>query len=104
MPAHGTIRISNVSDTLHFVAIQRVRRGTTDREIQHYFASGGSAGPPPFIVNSPQMGADVLSPGQSLKLTYRLHRGTYVLLCFIADDHTGMPHAFMGMHKVVHLG
>jgi len=22
-------------------------------------------------------------------------------MCFIADDVTGMPHAFMGMHKVV---
>jgi len=26
-----------------------------------------------------------------------------VLLCFIADDMTGMPHEVMGMHPVVHL-
>ena len=54
-------------------------------------------------MQSPAMGTDVLTPGTSMKLTYRLHRGTYVLMCFIADDKTGMPHAFMGMHKVVHL-
>ena len=47
------------------------------------------------------MGSDVLTPGKALKLTYRLHRGTYVLMCFVADDQDGMPHAFMGMHKVV---
>jgi hypothetical protein len=29
--------------------------------------------------------------------------GTYVLQCFVADDVTGMPHAIMGMHKVVTL-
>ena len=100
MPAHGTIRVANVSDTLHFVAFQRVKRGTTDRQVQQYFDSNPS-GPPPWGLQSPTMGTDVLTPGQSLKLTYRLHRGTYVLLCFVADDKTGMPHAFMGMHKVV---
>ena len=34
-------------------------------------------------------------------MTYNLPPGTYVLLCFIADDENGMPHAFMGMHKVI---
>ncbi len=24
-----------------------------------------------------------------------------VLLCFVADDMTGIPHAVMGMHKVI---
>jgi hypothetical protein len=43
----------------------------------------------------------VTSPGVTLQLTYDLPAGTYVLTCFIADDVTGMPHAFMGMHKVI---
>ena len=42
LPAHGTIRVSNVSDTLHFMAIQRVKRGTTDKDIQKIFNSGGN--------------------------------------------------------------
>jgi hypothetical protein len=102
LPAHGTIRVRNTSDTLHFVNIQRVKRGTTDQQVQQYFTSGSQAAPP-WALDSPQMGTDVLSPGQSVKLTYRLHRGTYVLMCFIADDKTGMPHALMGMHRVVRL-
>ena len=101
MPAAGTVRVVNASDTLHFVSFQRVKPGTTDRQVQQYFASGGSSGPPPWALNSPTMGSDVLTPGKALKLTYRLHRGTYVLMCFVADDQDGMPHAFMGMHKVV---
>ena len=45
----------------------------------------------------------MLSPGREARLTYHLPAGTYVLLCFVADDVTRMPHAFMGMHKVVTL-
>jgi len=29
-------------------------------------------------------------------VSYNLPRGTYVLLCFVADDMTGMPHAIHG--------
>ena len=100
LPAHGTITVANVSDTLHFMDIQPVARGTTDAQIQAYFDSGSQA-PPPFMVDGPSVGIDVLSPGHHAQLGYRLPRGTYVLLCFVADDTTGMPHALMGMHKVV---
>ena len=36
-------------------------------------------------------------------MAYNLPKGTYVLMCFVADDMTGIPHAFMGMHKVIKL-
>ena len=36
-------------------------------------------------------------------MTYDLPRGTYVLLCFVADEVTGEPHAVMGMYLVVEL-
>jgi len=45
----------------------------------------------------------VLSPRQSVELTYDLPAGSYLLLCEIRDAETGMPHVFMGMHKVVTL-
>ncbi|MEP7035104.1 MAG: hypothetical protein ABI662_01185 [Dermatophilaceae bacterium] len=100
LPARGTITVKNVSDTIHFMAISPVKKGTTDAQIQAYFDSAAQV-PPPFFVNGPSVGMDVLSPGLQLQLTYRLPPGTYVLMCFIADDVTGMPHAIMGMHKVV---
>lgn len=97
---HGTVTVANVSDTLHFMNLVPVQPGTTDQEVQQYFDSGSQA-PPPFATGGASGGSDVQSPGTSLQLTYNLPAGTYVLLCFVADDQTGMPHAVMGMHKVV---
>jgi hypothetical protein len=99
-PHQGTYTFKNVSDTLHFMTMQRVKPGTTDAQIQAFF-DHPTGGPPPFLLNGPSAGNDVTSPGQTLQLSYNLPAGTYVLLCFVADDVTGMPHAFMGMHKVV---
>lgn len=99
-PHQGTYTFTNWSDTIHFMQLQPVTPGTTDQQIQAYFASGSQA-PPPFMVQGPSGGNDVVSPGYSLQVSYELPPGTYVLLCFVADDQTGMPHAVMGMHKVV---
>ena len=38
-----------------------------------------------------------------MTVTYHLTKGEYVLLCFMPDPKTGMPHAFMGMIGIVHL-
>jgi hypothetical protein len=99
-PHEGTYTFRNTSDTLHFMAIEPVKTGTTDKQVQQYFDSHVQT-PPPFMKMGPGGGNDVVSPGYSLQVTYDLPKGTYVLLCFVADDVTGMPHAFMGMHKVV---
>ena len=99
-PHQGTYTFRNTSDTLHFMELQPVKTGTTDQQITNYFNSGSQA-PPPFLKAGPGGGNDVTSPGVNLQVTYNLPRGTYVLLCFVADDVTGMPHALMGMHKVV---
>ena len=34
-------------------------------------------------------------------MAYNLPPGTYALFCFVAGDMTGIPHALMGMHKVI---
>lgn len=102
LPARGTVEFRNTSDTIHFVSFSPVAKGTTDAEVQAYFDSD-TQDPPPFAGQGPSLTAEVLSPGVSEKLGYQLPAGDYVLLCFIADDMTGMPHAVMGMHLVVHL-
>ena len=99
-PHQGTLTFRNTSDTLHFMSLTPVKTGTTDQDVTKYFNSG-SKNPPPFLRPGPSIGNDVTSPGVSLQLSYNLPKGTYVALCFIADDVTGMPHAIMGMHKVV---
>lgn len=100
-PHEGTLTFENVSDTLHFMAIQRVQPGTKDEDVQAYLDSGAQTPPPFALLDRPSGGIDVVSPDVSLRLTYDLPAGTYVLLCFVADETTGMPHAVMGMHKVV---
>ena len=102
LPAQGTVTVSNVSDTIHFMTMQPVKKGTTDADIDK-FGQSGAQGPPPFALEGPSVGLNVLSPGKQANLSYKLPAGTYVLLCFIADDKTGMPHVAMGMHKVVTL-
>jgi len=100
LPARGTVTVKNVADTIHFMEIAPVEKGTTDKQIQAFFDAGVQI-QPPFFLNGPSVGMDVLSPGRQLELTYKLPAGTYVLMCFVADDVTGIPHAVMGMHKVV---
>lgn len=102
LPARGTVRVRNVSDTVHFMNLSPVKKGTTDQQVQDYFMSG-SQQPPPFAIAGPSGGSGPLSPGREVRLTYDLPAGTYVMLCFVADAKSGMPHAVMGMHKVVTL-
>jgi len=101
-PHRGAYLFANVADTIHFMQITPVKDGTTDAEIQAFFNSGSQAAPP-FAKAGPFGGNDVVSPGHIIRVSYDLPRGTYVLLCFIADDVTGMPHAIMGMHLVIKL-
>jgi hypothetical protein len=103
LPHRGTLTFVNRSDTIHFMDLTPVKDGTTDKDVSDAFAKPPTDpnAQPAFFKAGPSGGADVLSPGGHLQLSYDLPRGTYVLLCFVADDVTGMPHALMGMHKVV---
>ena len=101
-PHQGTYLFHNVADTIHFMQILPVKPGTTDKQIQAFFNSHSTA-PPPFFAAGPSGGNDVVSPGRTIQVAYNLPKGTYVLMCFVADDMTGIPHAFMGMHKVIKL-
>ena len=101
-PHRGSYLFHNVADTIHFMEIMPVKAGTTDKEIQAFFNSGSQSAPP-FARNGPSGGNNVVSPGGTILVSYNLPRGTYVLLCFVADDMTGIPHAIMGMHKVIQL-
>ncbi|MGW2858506.1 hypothetical protein [Streptomyces sp. NPDC001205] len=98
------ILVHNAADELHEMQLQPVAPGTTDAEIQAYFdrVAAGNPGPAPFT--GPALGIGAVSPGHSVLLrAHRLPPGRYALLCFIPDDKNGVPHAFLGMHKVLEL-
>jgi len=99
------VLVHNAAPELHEMELQPVAPGTTDAQVQAFFdaiAQGKQPPPPPFT--GPPAGLGALSPGHTVLLrAHGLKPGTYVLLCFIPDDQLGVPHAFLGMHKVVHL-
>lgn len=102
LPAKGTISVRNRSDTLHFMQMWPVLPGTTDKAVQAWL-DDGAQGDPGFFVDGPSTGLYLLSPGQTAQMTYDMPPGSYLLLCEIRDARTGVPHVFMGMHKVVTL-
>jgi hypothetical protein len=103
LPASGTIEFTNkATNSPHFLNLLHVKDGTTRKDVLKAFQCGGpDCAPPPFLRDS--VGTDVLHPGKSQMLTYTLPAGDYAELCFFPDLKTGMPHAFMGMVRIVHL-
>jgi hypothetical protein len=101
-PRAGTWSLTDADDTVHFMQLQPVDPGTTDRQVQRALeASGGFSVGDLADPSRPLVGSEVLSPGIRHTVDYDLPAGRYVLLCFIADESDGMTHAVMGMHKVI---
>ena len=108
MPAKGTIKVRNNSDSIHLLSISKVADNATDPLVTAEYAAlmNGTLTSDPeglFTQGAPSTGSDAVSAGHASLLSYNLPKGTYVLQCFVADDVTGIPHAFMGMHLIVHI-
>lgn len=102
LPAKGTIMFKNEStNSPHFLVLQHVKEGTTRKQVI-VFLNSGNQGNPSFGLPG-GTDTDVLGEGNAMTLTYRLPKGEYVEMCFFPDLKTGMPHALMGMVRVVHL-
>ena len=107
MPHEGTVRVTNNGDSVHLLAINSVANGVTDAQVQQEYdvlmTGGKPTSDPAGLFSKPAVttGSDAVSPGHSSLFSYDLPKGTYLLQCFVADDMTGIPHAFMGMHLVV---
>ena len=99
--ANGWIRLYNQSDQPHFWVIQHVKQGTTARQVRRLFASHSQQNPPWLLKASTDSG--VVSPRYGQTMHLALPVGEYLVACFWPDDDTGMPHAFMGMWKLVQL-
>jgi hypothetical protein len=100
LPHKGTIKVVNHNiSSPHFLVLLHVKKGTTRRQIID--ALQGNS--PPTFIRRGGTGTDALSSGQSQTLKYSIPRGTYGELCFFPDPVTGIPHAFMGMVRIVHV-
>lgn len=100
LPANGTIRFTNRStESPHFLVLSHVKEGTTRKQV---IAALQSNGQPSFALPG-EFDTDALTLGQSMDFHVNLPAGEYVQMCFFPDPQTGMPHAFMGMVRIVHL-
>jgi hypothetical protein len=93
-----TYLVRNKADEIHELEFQRVKPGVTDHDLTLFFQ--GKLKFNPFAENASR-GAAAQSPGRFQLLSFHPKSGRYAELCFIPDDKTGIPHAFLGMHKVV---
>lgn len=102
LPASGWLKVRNISDQPHFIEMTRVKESTTRRQVART-AHHPSNRKPSWLLRA---GTDssVISPYRHEVLHYRLPAGKYLVACFWPDDDTGMPHFYMGMWKLVHVG
>lgn len=104
LPADGRFQFKNrrSAGVPHFVQLQQVVEGTTADQVLESFQAGPTGPPPPFLEGTLITGT--LSPGLSMTVDYDLPPGHYAVMCFFPDpDMQGMPHAFMGMIKIIQL-
>jgi hypothetical protein len=99
---NGWVRLKNKADQPHFVVLQEVKKSTTKKDVRQYFKSGAEEEPAFALKAFASTG--VFSPGTNTTLHLKhLPAGKYALLCFWPDKETGMPHALMGMWRLVNL-
>lgn len=103
----NTVSVTNKGGQPHFLIMMRLPDGTTDDALSDMLE--GSMAPP----SSPEADAETeneppmvaILGDQSFDTTtwtvIDVEPGTYGLVCFFPDQHVGMPHAMLGMHRVV---
>jgi hypothetical protein len=99
---NGWIRLKNTSDQPHFMVLNEVKKSTTKKDVKQYFNSGAESEPEFGLKHFASSG--VFSPGTNVNFHLQhVPAGKYLLMCFWPDKETGMPHAAMGMWRLVTL-
>jgi len=101
IPASGRLYLKNQADQPHFLEMQHVKQSVTPRMVKRALSPTAHGNPPWVLPGS--TGSGVLSPKFGQMLRYDLPPGKYLIACFWPDRFTGMPHAFMGMWKLIEL-
>lgn len=89
----------NNAKEIHFLSLSGVKDMTTDSMVKKAFAA--PEGPPPKWFTDWSFNFDVISPGVRVAIKHTVPTGKYLVDCFIPSETDGMPHALMGMWKLV---
>jgi hypothetical protein len=98
-------KITNTGEEhAHHVVMVRVPEGTTSDDIVAEFTSLMSGTPPagePLVAQLVFVGyAALQSGGQTTWVEYDLDPGSYAVICYVVDPHSGRPHVLDGMVTV----
>jgi hypothetical protein len=91
------INFANAAHELHFLDMSGVAPTTTSSMVKKAFTSNGQ----PKFFTGPSINFDVVSPGVRVAIKQAVPPGRYLLDCFIPSESDGMPHALMGMWKLI---
>jgi hypothetical protein len=91
------LRFANASKEIHFLDMAGVKPGTTSVAVKKAFSSPGE----PKFFTGEGMTVEVVSPGVAIAVKGPVAAGRYLLTCFVPSESDGMPHAMMGMWKLV---
>jgi hypothetical protein len=91
----------NAAHEIHFLSLTGVKMSATDEDVKAVFAGPGTS--QPKWITGPNYNFDVISPGVRVAVKQSLAPGRYLVDCFIPSEADGMPHALMGMWKLVNV-
>jgi len=110
-PGSHVFAVTNVGAQPHEVFMLRAPGPVTEEQIAQVLEmemQGGTPAPESGIPNPedflPAASMTPLSMGKTGWIPVNLEAGTYVLLCFVPDIESGMPHSFEGMYEVITVG
>ncbi|MDQ3540935.1 MAG: hypothetical protein M3440_09620 [Chloroflexota bacterium] len=103
------IRIDNTGAQMHHVSAGRTIKGITRDDVLAVLQSEMTGTPAAVEFNpdedfQPVFFSNNQSSGTSMWIAVDLQPGPHILICFVMDSETGLPHAYLGMVEVVEVG
>ncbi|WP_042377675.1 hypothetical protein [Streptacidiphilus melanogenes] len=102
--AHLAYLVHDQSDQIHEMELRPIGAHTTEDQIAQYLRNVQFGRPARSPFTGPATGFGALSTDHTASVqAHGLQPGRYVLLCMVPDERNGIPHAVLGMHKIVTL-
>jgi hypothetical protein len=113
-PGPQLLKVANVGAQPHFMILVQPNEPVTKEQVG-MLLEAEMAGTPTVdaaaaagVSNPDEWGfaeyAGTISMGSTEWIATDLEPGTYVLVCFVPDIESGMPHAYLGMYDIVTVG
>jgi hypothetical protein len=107
-PGAHVFAVTTVGAQPHEMFMLRAPEPVTEEQIAQFLEmdmQGGTPAPDADLPNPdefiPFTGMSPLSMGKTGWIPVTLEAGTYIMLCFVPDIESGMPHAYHGMYQVI---